>query len=103
MKKRDKCNNIPLRTILNVSNLILNNYHKINWLDNNLLKINLQYFDYGYGTKILPFLKHKSFYFNYWVDFKNKKLIDKNFLGKIFNLNNEELDLIYNKYYWAKK
>jgi hypothetical protein len=92
-----------MRTIMNRGNLMLNNYDKIDWSDKNLLKIKISYFDYGQGTKILPILKHKSFYFDYWVDFKNKKLINKNLLGGTYDLTNDEVDLISNKYYWFKK
>jgi len=91
-----------LRTILNRGNLMLNTYDKIEW-DDNILKIGISYFEYGKGTKILSFLKHKSLYFNYWIDFKNKMLYDKNLLGGTYILTDEELDKIYNKYYWFKE
>jgi len=92
-----------MRTIMNRGNLMLNNHDKIDWSDKNLLKIKISYFDYGQGTKILPILKHKSFYFDYWVDFKNKKLINKNLLGGTYDLTDDDVDLISNKYYWFKK
>jgi len=92
-----------MRSIMNRSNLMLNKYDKIDWSDENLLKIRISYFDYGQGTKILPILKHKTFYFDYWIDFKNRKLIEKNLLGGTHYLTVDELDLIYNKYFWFKK
>ena len=88
-----------LKTILNRDNLMLNKYDKIEW-DGDILKIGLAYLDYGKGTKILSFLKHRSFYFDYWVDFKNKKLYGKNMLGGTYDLTDDELDKISNKYYW---
>ena len=91
-----------LRSILNRSNLMLNKYDKIEW-DGDILKIGQAYFDYGQGTSILPFLKYKSFFFDSWVDFKNKKLYDKGVLGVAYDLTDEELDKIWNKYYWFKK
>jgi hypothetical protein len=91
-----------LRTILNRGNLMLNKHDKIEW-DGDILKIGIAYFDYGQGTKILSFLKHRSFFFNYWVDFKNKKLYDKNMLGGTYDLTEDELDKISNKYYWFRK
>lgn len=91
-----------LRTILNRDNLMLNKYDKIEW-DGDILKLGISYFDYGQGTKILSFLKHRSFFFDYWVDFKNKKLYDKNTLGGTYDLTDEELEKISNKYYWFKK
>ena len=91
-----------LRTILNRDNLMLNKYDKIEW-DGDILKISLSYFfEFGKGTKILPFLKHRSFFFDYWVDFKNKKLYDKNMLRGTYDLTDDELDKISNKYYWFK-
>ena len=80
----------------------MNKYDKVEF-DGDILKISMSYFNYGQGTKILPFLKHKSFFFNYWVDLKNKKLYDKNMLGGTYDLTDNELDKILNKYYWLKK
>ncbi len=94
---------IVMRTIMNRGNLMLNKHDKIDWSDENLLKIGIAYFDYGQGTKILPFFKHKAFYFDYWVDFKNKKLINKNLLGGTYDLTDDEVDLISNKYVWFKR
>lgn len=91
-----------LRTILNRDNLMLNKYDKIEW-NGDILKISISYFDYGQGTKILSFLKHRSFFFYYFVDFKNKKLHDKNMLGGTYDLTDDELEKISNKYYWFKK
>lgn len=78
---------------------MLNKYDKI-IKDGNILKIKTSYFDYGKGTEILPILKHKSFYFDYWIDIKNKKLINKNFLGGVHDLSDIEIESILNKYYW---
>ena len=85
-----------LRNILNRDNLMSNKYDRIEW-DGDVLKISMLWT----RNKILSFLKQN--FFNYWVDFKNKKLYDKNMLGETYDLTDEELDKIYNKYYWFKK
>lgn len=103
LSKSEKSNKEScLRIILNRDNVMLNKFDKIEW-DGDILKIGLSYFILGQGTKILPFLKYKSFFFDYWVDFKNKKLYDKGMLGGTYDLTDEELDKISNKYYWFKK
>ena len=101
-KYDDKSKETVMKIIINRSNLMTNKHDKIDWSDENLLKIKIAYFDYGKGTKILPILKHKVFYFDYCVDFKNKKLMDKNFLGTTYDLTDDELEKISNKYYWVK-
>ena len=96
-ENKDSC----LRSILNRDNRMSNVYDKIKW-EGDILKIGISYFDYGKGTGILPFMKNKSLYFDYWIDFKNKKLYDKNLFGGTFDLTDEELDQIENKYHWFK-
>ena len=102
VKIKEKGKETILRAILNRGNLMLNKYDNIKCVGN-ILYIKLSYFDYGKGTKILPFLKHKSFFFDYIVDFKNKTITDKNIGGGTYTLNDTEMNEIENKYYWYKK
>lgn len=100
-KTEQESKKIVLRTILNRSNHSLNKVDKIQW-DGDILKLKYSIFEFGQGTILLPILKRKKLFTTYIIDFKNKKLYDKNFLGGEFDLTDDELDEISNKFYRFK-
>lgn len=93
-RKQDDEKNSCLSIILNRNKFKYDNIQ----FDNDILKLKISYLSIGKGTKILPFIKHRSFHYKFWIDFNNKILFDKNLLGKSYHLNNDELNKIYNKY-----
>lgn len=80
----------------------INKYYEVS-LENEFLKIKIPYFSIGKGTRLLSFLKNRNFYFEYWVDFDRKKIIDKNLFGGEYDISDEELEKIENRYYWKLK
>ena len=88
-KKKDRL----IQIILNRGNLMYNIYDKI-ILEDGIIKIKMQYSN----------LLGKRGYVDYWIDTKNKKLIDKNTLGETYDLSDEELDKLENRlYFYIKK
>jgi len=93
-KKRNESKGLVLNSLLKRGSLMLNRYDKIKYNEKNLT-VSISYFD-------VPLI-NRTLYFDYEVDFVNKKLINKNFLTKdSYDLMDSELISISNKYFWYK-
>ena len=96
--RESKSRDIVVNGILNrggtddFSNVYLNKHCKIEWKNKEILILKFPY-------SVIPII-NKTLYFDYEVNFTNNTLVDKNFLGKTYNLTQEESDKIFNKYYF---